>query len=141
MRACATPWAIPPWRCPSTITGLMMRPASSQVTIRSSRTWPVSTSTSTTARWVPNGYEQSRFSWDSASSAPLSAAAATSAQLLVTDGEPTTWKPPASESSTTSETSASRRSAATLRASSTTTPAASWMAEPPSWVDLEPKVP
>src|SRR3954466_10423860 len=55
MSACATPWAIPPWRWPSTSSGLRITPQSSTHTIRTSRTLPVSVSTSTTATCAPNG--------------------------------------------------------------------------------------
>src|SRR5919205_1050722 len=55
MSAWATPWAIPPWRWPSTSSGLRITPQSSTHTIRTSRTLPVSVSTSTTATWAPNG--------------------------------------------------------------------------------------
>src|SRR3954449_10432226 len=55
MSACATPWAIPPWRWPSTSSGLRITPQSSTHTIRTSRTLPVSVSTSTTATCAPTG--------------------------------------------------------------------------------------
>src|SRR6516165_3287292 len=45
------PWATPPWICPSTIIGLIRRPASSTTTNRLICTWPVAISTSTTATW------------------------------------------------------------------------------------------
>ena len=51
------PWAIPPWRWPSASSGLSTGPASSTVTIRTTTALPDSTSTSTTARWAPNGNE------------------------------------------------------------------------------------
>src|SRR3954469_5101474 len=47
---------MPPWRWPSTSSGLRITPQSSTQTIRTSLTLPVSVSTSTTATWTPNGH-------------------------------------------------------------------------------------
>src|SRR5205807_4030662 len=44
------PWAIPPWTCPSTSSGLITRPQSSTATYRTMRTMPVWGSISTTQR-------------------------------------------------------------------------------------------
>ena len=47
------PWAAPPSTCDSASAGLMMLPQSVAATKSTIRTWPVSSSTSTSTAWAP----------------------------------------------------------------------------------------
>ena len=98
------PWPSPPCTCPSTSIGFRIRPQSSTAMWRTSRTSPVSVSTSTTAMWVPNGKVEagSRYtpsarkpgSIPAGSRARSAAADASSGQVIARVGAPATSRPP-----------------------------------------------
>ena len=129
---------MPPCRWPSSRIGLSTGPASSAVTCRSSVTLPVSVSTSTKERWVPNGnVGRSAVNRTLATISPWSAAEATWDQVSDLSGSPAMCQVPVSASSTTSDSDASKSSAARLAASSLTSIAALCTADPPSWSERE----
>ena len=118
-------------------------PQSSTHTIRTSFTLPVSVSTSTTARWAPNGQvgEAGLKSSSIASSPRRSSAAsevARSAHETVRPGTPATWKTPRSASRRMSAGLASSAFAASSLPLSATLIAAPLIAAPPAWSEREP---
>ena len=105
---------------------------------RSSVTLPVSVSTSTTDRCVPNGnVGRSAVNRTLATISPPSACSATCAQVSDLSGSPAMCQVPVSASSTTSASAASNSAAAFLAASSLTSIAALCTADPPSWSERE----
>ena len=104
--------------------------------------FPVWVSTSTTARWAPNGNVGLAARKSTSAASPAGpACAATSAQVSAVSGSPRTCQVPVAVSSSRSAWLASIMPAATSRAWSFTWSAAWWTAMPPSWSEREPKVP
>ena len=103
----------------------------------------MTTSTSTTLTWAPNGNEAPLplYTVSIVSGSSDCEPAESSAQVFDTVGVPATWKAPASLSSTMSASSASRSSAANFWAFSTSSWAALLTADPPCWSEREPMVP
>ena len=149
--AWATPWAMPPWRWPSTISGLRMRPASSQVTIAPqpvpgrSRCRPRPRRRGRrTGRWRLLGGEgrldRQPGQRPSPSGSAMSPAAPTSAHVRLTDGVPATWNTPGSVSSTTSSGRGLEQLGRHLAGPSRRPPRwRSHTAEPPSCSEREPE--
>ena len=137
---------MPPWRWPSTSSGLRIVPQSSTHTIRSRRTLPVSVSTSTTARCAPNGQvgdaglKSSSIASSARRSSP-SSEVASCAHETVRVGTPATWKTPRSASSWMSAGLASSSIAASSLPLSATLIAAPLIAAPPACSEREPYVP
>src|SRR5919106_2975176 len=142
------PCTTPPWTCPSTTIGLITFPTSSTATYFARFTAPISVSTSTRARCVPWGYENTSGSTiaspvSTGDSPPgrlwaVNEANASSWMVLAESGDPRTLNLPSLNSR--SDTSHSSTCAASVLAFSTTFRLASTMAMPPTAKEREPYV-